>query len=419
MQSASFAARPLAWCTNEPDGRRIRPGLVRGIPDASYAPFILTRRNAEDFLALVERGQRGRLKLYIGFAAGVGKTYRMLEEAHALVGRDVDVVLAYVETHGRAETAALLDGVPAIARRRIEYRGVAVEEMDLDAVLVKKPRIAIVDELAHTNVPGCRNKKRYQDVLEMIDAGINVIGAFNIQHLESLNDLVARTAGVRIRETIPDSFLKQADQVVNLDLAVEDLVERLNAGKIYPADKVPWALEHFFKGDNLSTLRELSLREVAESLDRRATARAAADATRRPNAGRVMVCMSSYPPHAATLLRRGSRMAGRLSGDWFVVYVETPREAPELIDAEAQRHLHENLQQARELGAEVVRLKGRDPVACLLDFARSHGVGHILIGRSHQPWWRQIFGRSVPLRLVREANGFDVHIVSFAEEAVA
>jgi two-component system sensor histidine kinase KdpD len=369
---------------------------------------------ADDFLRLVERTQRGHLKLYIGFAAGVGKTYRMLEEAHALRARGVDVVLAFIETHGRAETAALIDDLPQVPRKRIEYRGVAVEEMDLDAVLQRKPRIAVVDELAHTNVPGSRNKKRYQDVLELLDAGISVIGAFNIQHLESLNDLVSRNAGTQVRETIPDSFLKQADQVVNLDLAVEDLLERLKTGKIYPADKVGWALEHFFRGDNLATLRELSLREVAESVDRTV---ARATTGEQPRVGaRVMVCLSSYPPHAKTLLARGSRMAGRLATDWFVVYVETPHEAPERIDAEVQRHLHENMESARALGAEVVRLKDRDPVAGLLDFARSHGVGHIIIGRSHQPWWRQIFGRSVPLRMVREASGFDVHIVAFQDD---
>jgi two-component system sensor histidine kinase KdpD len=375
-------------------------------------------QRAQEFLTLLERVQRGRLKLYVGFAAGVGKTYRMLEEAHALHKGGVDVVLAFIETHNRADTQALMAGLEEVPRRKIDYRGVVVEEMDLDAVLARKPKVAIVDELAHTNVPGCRNRKRYQDVLELLDAGISVIGAFNIQHLESLNDLVARNAGVQIRETIPDSFLKQADQIVNLDLAVEDLLERLQSGKIYPKEKVAWALEHFFKGENLSTLRELSLREVAESLDRTALARAqVADANKRPSAGgRVMVCMSSHPPHAATLLRRGSRMAGRLSSDWFVVYVETPDEAPERIDAEIQRRLHDNIQQAKELGAEVVRIKGKDPVAGLLDFARSHGVGHIIIGRSHQPWWRQLFGRSVPLRLVREADGFDVHIVSFLDE---
>jgi two-component system sensor histidine kinase KdpD len=371
-------------------------------------------KRAEDFLALLQRTERGRLKLYVGFAAGVGKTFRMLEEAHALRKRGVDIVLGYIETHGRADTAELIRDLEVVPRRKIEYRGVTVEEMDLDAVLARKPKIAVVDELAHTNVPGCRNKKRYQDVLELLDAGINVIGAFNIQHLESLNDLVSRTANVQVRETIPDSFLKQADQVVNLDLAVEDLLERLKAGKIYPPEKVEWALQHFFQDQNLSTLRELSLREVAESLERSAQKKEPGEAARAGS--RVMVCLSSHPPLAVTLLRRGSRMAGRLSTDWFVVYVETPNEAPEQIDAEVQRHLINNIQAAKDLGAEVVRLKGRDPVESLLDFARSHGVGHIIIGRSHQPWWKQVFGRSVPLRLVREASGFDVHIVSAVEE---
>jgi two-component system sensor histidine kinase KdpD len=232
------------------------------------------RRRPEDFLELVERAKRGRLKVYIGPAAGVGKTYRMLEEAHALQKRGVDVVLGFVETHGRDETAALLDGLEAVPRRRVEYRGLAVEEMDLDAVLARRPQVAIVDEIAHTNVPGARNRKRYQDVLELLAAGINVIGAFNVQHLESLKDVVERATGVTIRETVPDTLLKQADQVVNLDLDAEDLLERLRSGKIYAADKVEWALRHFFKEENLSSLRELALREVAERLDSRATRRA-------------------------------------------------------------------------------------------------------------------------------------------------
>jgi two-component system sensor histidine kinase KdpD len=372
-------------------------------------------KRAEEFLTLLSRAERGRLKLYIGFAAGVGKTYRMLEEAHALKAGGVDIVLGFVETHGRAETAALIGGIELLPRRRVEYRGVSVEEMDLDAALARRPKVAVVDELAHTNVPGCRNKKRYQDVLELLDAGVNVIGAFNIQHLESLNDLVSRAAGTQVRETIPDSFLTQADQVVNLDLSVEDLIARLKAGKIYPPDKVEWALAHFFQGENLSTLRELSLREVAESLERSA-AKKAERAQAGAASGRVMVCLSSYPPQSATLMYRGSRMAGRLSTDWFVVYVETPKEAPNRIDSEVQRQLHANIEKARELGAEVVRLRASDPAGALLDFARAHGVGQIVIGRSHQPWWRQVFGRSVPLRLVRDADGFDVHIVSFTEE---
>src|SRR6476620_10361775 len=226
------------------------------------------RSRAEDFLELVERARRGRLKLYLGFAAGVGKTYRMLEEAHALKKRGVDVVVGYVETHGRAETAALVEGLEVIARRQFVYRGVEVEEMDLAAILARKPAVALVDEIPHTNVPGSRNRKRYQDVLELLDAGINVIGAMNIQHLESLNPLVQRVTGVVVRETVPDSFVQHADQVVNLDLAVEDLQERLKAGKIYAEDKVSWALENFFQQQNLSTLRELALREVAESLER-------------------------------------------------------------------------------------------------------------------------------------------------------
>jgi two-component system sensor histidine kinase KdpD len=375
------------------------------------------RPRPEDFLELVQRARRGRLKLYIGFAAGVGKTYRMLEEARALKERGVDIVLALIETHGRPNTAALAEGLEAVPRRREEYRGVIVEEMDVEAVLRRKPTVAVVDEIPHTNAPGSKSRKRFQDVLEILDAGINVIGALNIQHLESLKDLVERVTGVAIRETVPDSFLKQADQVVNIDLAVEDLVDRLRGGKIYAPDKVAWALEHFFKDQNLSTLRELALRETAESLERLSAAKARATAEPSPlrAPGRVMVCMSSYPPHAVTLLRKGSRMAGRLNTDWFVVYVETPREAPALIDAEAQRHLLANIEKARELGAEVVRLQAKDPVHAVIDFARSHGVGHIIVGRSHQPWWGRLLGRAVPFRIVNEAAGFDVHIVSFEE----
>jgi two-component system sensor histidine kinase KdpD len=374
------------------------------------------RPRPEDFLELVRRAKRGRLKLYLGFAAGVGKTYRMLEETHAMRKRGVDIVVGLVETHGRAETAALIDGLELVPRRKIEYRNVFVEEMDLDAILARAPEVVVVDELAHTNAPGSRNRKRYQDVLELLGAGINVIGAFNVQHLESLNDLVERVTGVAIRETVPDSFLKQADQVVNLDLAVEDLVERLRAGKIYAPDKVTSALENFFTAGNLGTLRELALREVAESLDRSSAPRGGKQGMPSAAHRRVLVCLSSYAPRADLLLRRGSRLAGRLNTDWFVVYVETPGESPTRIDAETQRHLLANIEKARELGAEVVKVKARDPVAGILDFARSHGVGQIIVGRSHQSWWRQLVGRSVPLRLVSEAAEFDVYIMALEEE---
>jgi len=373
-----------------------------------------SRPRAEDFLELVHKAKRGRLKLYIGFAAGVGKTYRMLEEAHALKARGVDVVVGFVEPHGRKDTEALVTGLEVVPRRTIEYRGVSIEEMSLNNILKRDPAVALVDELAHTNVPGSRNRKRYQDAIELLDAGINVIGAVNVQHLESLNDIVERATGVSVRETIPDGFLRQADQVVNLDLAVEDLQERLRAGKIYAADKIPWALEHFFKEQNLAHLRELALREVAESVER-ASARPALPGPREGQTAprtRVMVCLSSASPRGGVLVRKGSRLAGRLSTDWFVVFVETPKETPEHIDAEAQRHLMANTDLARELGAEVVRLRSPNPVHAILDFARSHGVGHVVIGRSQRPFWKQLLGRSVPLQLVREAGGLDVHVVS-------
>jgi two-component system sensor histidine kinase KdpD len=380
------------------------------------------RTRAEDFLEVVQRARRGGLKLYIGFAAGVGKTYRMLEEAHALKRRGVDVVLGLIETHNRPDTLALVTGLEVVPRREIDYRGVTITEMNTEGILARKPEICIVDEIPHTNAPGSKNKKRYQDVLDILAAGVNVIGALNIQHLESLKDVVEKASGVPIRETVPDSFVKEAVQVVNLDLAVEDLLERLKAGKIYAQDKVAWAMQHFFQDGNLLTLRELALREVAESLERQSETRARATTADTRTAiahGRVMVCMSSFPPHGETLLRKGSRMAGRLSNDWFVVYVETPREAPDRIDAEAQRHLLANIELARELGAEVVRLQARNPVAALIDFARSHGVGHIVIGRSHQPRWRQLLRASVPLRLLGEARDMDVHIVTVTEEASA
>jgi len=374
----------------------------------------MSRPRAEDFLELVERLRRGRLKLYIGFAAGVGKTYRMLEEAHALAKRGVDVVVGFVETHGRADTAALVHGLEVVPRRVLAYRGLNVEEMDLDAIVARRPEIAIVDEIAHTNVPGSRHAKRYEDVDVLLDAGINVIGAFNIQHLESLNDLVGEATGIEIRETVPDTFLEQADQVVNLDLAVEDLLERLRAGKIYAPEKATRALENFFQKDKLTTLRELALREVAESLGRAALAngreKAGEETTPHQGSERVMVCISSRSPRAAALLRRGSRLAGRLNTDWYVVYVEAPDEAPDRIDSATQRILHANIQKASELGAEVVQLRGKDVVTALLDFARSHAVAHVLIGRTHSSFWRRLIRGDFVQRMVREADDFDLHI---------
>jgi two-component system sensor histidine kinase KdpD len=276
----------------------------------------------------------------------------------------------------------------------------------------------VVDELAHTNAPFCRNRKRYQDVLDLLDAGINVICAFNVQHLESLNELVKQATGVVVRETVPDSILKRADQVVDIDLAVEDLIDRLKAGKIYAHNKVQWALENFFQPEKLAVLREIALREVAESVDRSVSGKTAdEDAMRRAAASeRVMVCLPARPPpHGVLLLRQGSRLAGRLNTDWFVVHVETKSEAGHRIDATLQRYLIEDEQRARDLGAEVVRLRSDKPVKALLDFARAHGVRHIVVGRSHKSWWRHLLGQSPVSKLVTQANGFDLHIVSLED----
>jgi two-component system, OmpR family, sensor histidine kinase KdpD len=379
---------------------------------------MVTRTKAEDFLELVERARRGRLKVYLGFAAGVGKTYRMLEEAHALRKRGVDIVLGYVEPHDRPDTIAFIEGLEVVPRKRLAYRGVEVDDMDLDAVLVRKPQVAIVDEVAHTNAPGMRNRKRYEDILTLLDAGINVICAFNIQHLESLNDVVERTTAVSIRERVPDHFLRQADQIITVDLAVEDLLERLRSGKIYGTDKVPTALSHFFTDQNLATLRELALREVAQNVERTTAARPPT-AAQSGTDDRVMVCISSYSPRAPVLMRRGSRIAGRLNTDWYVAYVQTPNESPERIDATVQRHLHDNIDLARQLGAEVVRLRGHDPVAALLDFARSHRVGQLIIGRSHQPWYKRLAGRDVVQKLVQEAHDLDIVVIAMQTDTGA
>ncbi|NUQ64763.1 MAG: histidine kinase, partial [Pirellulales bacterium] len=260
----------------------------------------------DDFLELVQERKRGRLKLYIGYAAGVGKTWQILKEAHALRERGVDLVVGLIEPHGRAETASLVGDLEIVPPRRTEYRGLVVEDMDLGGVIARRPEVAVVDEIPHTNVPGSRHNKRYQDVLEILEAGIHVIGALDIQHLESLKDIVERATGVKIRETVPDTFLKRADQIVNVDLTVEDLRDRLENGKIYPQEQVAAALEGLFRETNLATLRELALREVAESVERRAPEQPDRDPAHASGA-RVMVCVASYSPRAAALLRRASR----------------------------------------------------------------------------------------------------------------
>jgi two-component system sensor histidine kinase KdpD len=360
---------------------------------------------------MIRRSQRGHLKIYLGYAAGVGKTYRMLQEAHQLKDEGIDVVVGLVETHGRVDVARLLEGLEIIPRRRQEYRGIIVEEMDIDAVLARRPQIALVDELAHTNVPGSRNEKRYQDVQDILAKGIHVITTLNIQHLESLYDVVEKASGVRVHERLPDAILAEADQIVNVDLTSEDLGERLKEGKIYPLERIETAMANFFRKSNLEQLRELTLRELASQIDLRSRDELEEEVPATPD--QVMVCLSSKGQNSEKLLRYASRLAGRLNRNWYAVYVQTPSEAPTAIDAQTQRFLSGTLTLAKQLGAIVFTFKGEDIVKTILQFAREYRVGHIVIGSPRKiPFWKQLMGeRSVAERLIRDARGVTVVVL--------
>jgi len=366
------------------------------------------------FLALVRQRERGKLKLYIGSAAGVGKTYRMLQEAHELRRRGIDAVVGFVETHNRVDTVAQVLDLELVPRGTFEYRGVVLEEMDVDAIIARRPQVAVVDELAHSNVPGSRHAKRWEDVLQLLDEGINVISAVNVQHLESLNDVVERELAVTVRETVPDWLVAQADQVVNVDLSAEDLRQRLRDGKIYKQEKVESALANFFTDENLSSLRELALREVANSVDRAregATRRVESSTTPR-TVDRLMVCLSSDPPLSRILLRKASRIAGRLNSDWYCVYVQTSAERADRIDATVQRKLVENIQLAQSLGADVVKLTGDDVSAALAKFAAERAVTLAVMGQTRRSRWHRLTRGSVVERLIEMRAGLDVLVVS-------
>jgi two-component system sensor histidine kinase KdpD len=375
------------------------------------------RPSPESLLAKLKEGERSRLRVYIGAAPGVGKTYQMLEDAHGLKRQGVDIVVGYVEPHGRAETEELVGGLELVTLRRIEYRGVTLEEMDVEAITARKPAIAIVDELAHTNAPGSKNTKRYEDVLELLDSGISVITAVNIQHIESLNDAVARITGVRVRETIPDYVLRRADEVVNVDVSVDTIRGRLRQGKIYGIEKIEQSLNNFFRKGNLSALRELALRQVAQD-------QAAKSHDYREREGleqavipeKVMVCMASRGS-AKKLLRTGSRIAGRLASDWYAVYVETPSEEPGRIKPQDYAALAENIRFAEELGATVVKLKSRNVADALIDFARREGITHVVFGQSARSRWDILLHGSVINRFLDEVRAATVQVVPLEEAA--
>jgi two-component system sensor histidine kinase KdpD len=373
------------------------------------------RKDPKTLIGRVPESKKGRLKVYLGGAAGVGKTYRMLEEAHQLHEQGHDVVLGFVETHGRAETAARIGDLEAVPLRKISDRSVVLEEMDVNAVLARKPAFAVVDELAHTNAPGSRHNKRYQDVEELVGNGINVIAAFNVQHLESLNQMVRRITGVEIRETIPDAFLARADQVVTVDISVAELRQRLREGKVYPPEQVEQALKNFFKPSNLVALRELALREVArdQSWKREERELIKREGGRRlAVTERLMVCLSSNPQGGEELLRKTARTAAQANADWYTVHVETPGESVQKISAADFRTLLDNINLAADMGADVAWLKSPDVIKALIEFAQDKKITRIVVGQTHPGLWNRIFRRSLTSRLVSEPRDFDIEVVT-------
>jgi two-component system sensor histidine kinase KdpD len=371
----------------------------------------IARPSADQLLERLKQETRARLRVYIGAAPGVGKTYRMLKDAAALKAGGADIVVGLVETYGRADTEAQLAGLEILPKAMLPYKGVELEEMDIDGILARKPQVCVVDELAHSNAPGSRHEKRYQDVIELLDAGISVMTAVNIQHLETLNDLVSRVTGVRVRETVPDTFLDRADEVINVDVTVEELRTRLRQGKIYRPEKVEQALANFFREGNLSTLRELALRAVADEVGEKA-------ASYRKREGlepglipeRVMVSMSSGV-NAPRVIRTGARIAGRLGARWYAVYVETPSELPERIKTADRDQLQRNITLAESLGATIVRVKAERPADGLVAFAQREGITHVIFGQSSRTRLEILVKGSTLNRFLEEVKDAAVQVV--------
>jgi two-component system sensor histidine kinase KdpD len=365
------------------------------------------RHSPEDFLHLIQRQARGKLKVYLGSSAGVGKTYSMLVEGNRLRNRGVDVVIGYVEPHERPETTAQIDKLEVIPPRVTLYHGIQIREMDLDAILARKPTVVLVDEFAHTNSPGSKNQKRYEDVLELMEAGISVITTLNVQHLESLYNVIEVATGIKVKERIPDSIVAQADQIVNIDLPAEDLIERLKAGKIYAPDRVASAMGNFFTETNLTRLREITFSEVANFLDRRQRMLKPED-NKTSSMSKVMVAISSRGPHPETLLRKTARLASQLNAQWYVVYVRTNQEVPDRILAETHRRLTDTLEIAQKMGGTVLILKSNDIVSALSSFAHDYGITQVVMGKSRpRKGWRR-FSPSLVDQLSVNLQGVDI-----------
>ncbi len=365
--------------------------------------------SVQHFLDLIKKSRKGKFKIYIGMSAGVGKTFRMLQEAQALLRNGIDVKIGYIETHNRKETIALLEGLPVIPRRKLFYKGKELEELDVQAVIALRPEVVIVDELAHTNIEGSKNEKRWQDVVEILDAGITVISAVNIQHIESLNEEVKNITGINVTEKIPDTVLGMADEVVNIDLTADELITRLKEGKIYSSEKINIALNNFFKAENILQLRELALKEVASQVERKIDTEIPRNLHARQE--RFMACISSNHEIAKTVIKKTSRLASYYNAKWFLLYVQTPKEDGDKIGLAAQRHLINNFKLATELGAEVIRLKHSNISKGIIEAAEQKQITTVCIGKPHLSLYRLILSTAIFNQLLNKLAASQIDIV--------
>ena len=366
-------------------------------------------QSVEHFLDLIKRSRRGKFKIYIGMSAGVGKTFRMLQEAHALLRNGIDVKIGYIETHMRKETQDLIAGLPVIPRRDLFYKGKQLQEMDLQAILSLRPEIVIVDELAHTNIEGSKNEKRWQDVAEILDAGINVISAMNIQHMESLYEDVKSITGVEVSERVPDNVLLQADEVVNIDLTADELVTRLKEGKIYTSDKIDFALKNFFQSEKILQLRELALKEVATQVERKIRTEVPGSLQMRRE--RLMCSISTNNKTAKFIIRKTARLATYYNAKWFVVYIQTPKESADRIGLADQRHLINNFKLATQMGAEVVRIKSKVVASGMLKAVADKKITTLCIGKPHLSLLNIILKTATFNELLKALGKLDVDLV--------
>lgn len=368
-----------------------------------------TRKSAEEFLSLIKKSRKGKLKIYIGMSAGVGKTYRILQEAHTLLKNGIDIKIGFIETHNRAETHALINGLSIIPLRKLFYKGKELEEMDLQAVINLRPEVVIVDELAHTNIEGSKNEKRWQDVMDIIDAGINVITAVNIQHIESLNSEIKEITGVEVRERIPDKVLALADEVVNIDLTADELISRLKAGKIYKKEKIEVALQNFFQSEHILQLRELALKEVASQVERKVE-----NEITKPNVvkhEKLLACISSNEKTAKTVIRKTARLANYYHSKWYVLYVQTPNESADKIALDKQRFLINNFKLATELGAEIIKIESDSVAKAIIDQAEQRKITTICVGKPHFNLFKIILATHVFNELLKKLSSSKIDLV--------